>query len=225
MIAVTWTVTISIVAVLALGQQSVMFSPTELDGGFIKYSSSYSFEAALSLLSDQISEVAKSFRSELTAIIGADHEGFDAVFWECPPCTSTTLALQKFEFVILPTNELTKPSVQLSDVAFLDRLKSAKQGSLAVEFANIGGDSVLVSPIPERQQSSHYTHLKAFLRSATTENIDAWLAATAAAYTRTIQGSAGQKVWLSTHGGGVGYLHARIDRRPKYYHYRDYKNA
>jgi len=29
---------------------------------------------------------------------------------------------------------------------------------------------------------------------------------------------------LSTHGLGVPYLHVRIDNRPKYYSYKDYKD-
>ena len=203
-----------------------MFTKTELEGGFEKYiSTAYSFEAALNLMADQGSEIGQSFRSELNAIIGTDREGFDAVYWECPPCTSATLGSQKFEFVLLPTNELTQPPISLVGVAFIDKL--VPEGSpLAVEFANIGGDSVLVSPVPEVAggTSSTYSHLKAFLQTAPSKKIDAWWAATASAYGRTVQDAAGKKVWLSTHGGGVEYLHARIDRRPKYYHYELYKD-
>ena len=31
-------------------------------------------------------------------------------------------------------------------------------------------------------------------------------------------------LWLNTHGGGVAWLHIRIDNRPKYYGYKPYKN-
>jgi len=32
-------------------------------------------------------------------------------------------------------------------------------------------------------------------------------------------------VWLSTAGGGVAWLHVRLDDRPKYYGYAQYRNA
>lgn len=32
------------------------------------------------------------------------------------------------------------------------------------------------------------------------------------------------KVWISTHGTGVPYLHVRIDTTPKYYQINKYKN-
>ena len=32
-------------------------------------------------------------------------------------------------------------------------------------------------------------------------------------------------VWLSTAGGGVAWLHVRLDDRPKYYSYAPYKNV
>ena len=32
-------------------------------------------------------------------------------------------------------------------------------------------------------------------------------------------------VWVSTAGGGVAWLHVRLDDRPKYYSYAPYKNV
>ncbi len=32
-------------------------------------------------------------------------------------------------------------------------------------------------------------------------------------------------LWLSTAGGGVAWLHVRLDSRPKYYGYSPYKTA
>jgi hypothetical protein len=34
-----------------------------------------------------------------------------------------------------------------------------------------------------------------------------------------------QPVWLSTAGGGVSWLHVRLDSRPKYYGYHPYKES
>ena len=218
-------ITVLFVGELARGQEYVMFTQRQ-EGQVIRISSALSFEAALSLMSDQDSEIATSFRSELTSIISANREGFDAVYWECPPCSISTLASQKFEFILMPTNELTQPPVRLGEIAFIDKLVPTQGRTLAVEFANIARDSVLVSPLPEEgATTSNYSHLKAFLKSAPTEKIDAWWAATANAYSRTVRDAAGKKIWLSTHGGGVEFLHARIDARPKYYHYEGFKNA
>ncbi len=37
------------------------------------------------------------------------------------------------------------------------------------------------------------------------------------------RGEAEPERWLNTEGGGVAWLHVRIDQRPKYYHYAPYK--
>lgn len=203
--------------------QSMIFEEKGQTGGFIHFSSAYTVEAALSLLSAPTSnEIGQIFRKEITEIIGGDR-GFAAVFWECPPWTSDTLSVSRFEFILLPTNDLMPPPVRLTeDVAFVEKLR-VKDTELAVVFSNLDGDAVLVAPIPEDLSSSTYTHLKSFLNTAPKDKIDAFWSATANAYSQKVRSAAGKKIWLSTHGGGVPYLHARIDEKPKYYHYDLYK--
>ena len=38
-----------------------------------------------------------------------------------------------------------------------------------------------------------------------------------------LQNQKHQVLWLSTAGDGVAWLHTRIDKNPKYYHFEEYK--
>ena len=78
---------------------------------------------------------------------------------------------------------------------------------------------VLPSPLGE---DSAYSHLLAFLRTTPREQLhDFW---------RTIGESAIERLgdkplWLNTAGGGVAWLHVRLDDRPKYYVYGPYREV
>ena len=66
-----------------------------------------------------------------------------------------------------------------------------------------------------------YGHLAAFVRQAPRRQVHAlWqcLAATAKANLSR------RPTWISTAGGGVSWLHVRVEHSPKYYAYRPYAN-
>jgi hypothetical protein len=59
-----------------------------------------------------------------------------------------------------------------------------------------------------------------FVRQAPPEQIDAlWRVVGEKMHSRLND----RPVWLSTAGGGVAWLHVRLDDHPKYYHYREYR--
>jgi hypothetical protein len=90
-----------------------------------------------------------------------------------------------------------------------------------VVFANLGGDAILVAPT-ELAAASAYAQIGAFVRDAPPSQRDAlWRAVGVAMLDRI--GS--RPVWLSTAGGGVAWLHVRLDDRPKYYGWAPYRRA
>lgn len=89
-----------------------------------------------------------------------------------------------------------------------------------VRFPNLGGDAVMIVPTQCNGQNT-YTHLAAFLRRGPVEQQRAlWREVSLAMAERLGH----HPVWLSTAGGGVAWLHVRIDDRPKYYAHAPYRD-
>jgi hypothetical protein len=88
-----------------------------------------------------------------------------------------------------------------------------------VSFKNLGGDATLIVPCPIAK-SANYSHIVAFHRSAPPSQQHAfWIAVANAALARI----GPLPMWLSTAGGGVDWLHIRLDDRPKYYRHRPWR--
>ena len=145
----------------------------------------------------------------------ADFEGA-AFFWELPPLTAARLE-RDAEFVLIaaPMLERFRPERAPFDEHF-----RRAPGEDVIVFPNLGGDAVLVVPCPQGPDAN-YPHLAAFLRGAGREQVRALWRRTAQELLRSI---GEPPVWLSTAGGGVAWLHIRLDSRPKYYRYGPYRN-
>ena len=99
-------------------------------------------------------------------------------------------------------------------------------------FPNLSGDAVLVVPKPldavqsdssNDSTNNNYSHLAMFLRNAPYEQIQSYFRMVVATYEEQIMQQMSRKVWFSTSGLGVSWLHIRFDRYPKYYSYQPYK--
>jgi len=141
---------------------------------------------------------------------------FAAFRWETPP-TSTATASRPFEFVLLDSPQL---ACEPDPSAFAERFDAAAPGGV-VEFANLGHDAILIVPCPDNS-SSDYGHLAAYLRHSTESQQHALWKLVGTAMQRRLSP---KPVWLSTAGGGVPWLHVRLDDRPKYYAYAPYRDA
>lgn len=142
---------------------------------------------------------------------------FSAYRWETPAVTTETVH-RPFEFVILDSPGLARtPDPRPFEAHFAPA--DAEAG--IVVFENLGRDAMLVVPSP-RGPASAYGHLAAFTRHAPAfQNHALWRVVG-----ETMQQQvAAQPTWLSTAGGGVSWLHVRLDARPKYYGYRPYKES
>jgi hypothetical protein len=141
---------------------------------------------------------------------------YSAYRWETPPVTVDSLN-RPFEFVVLDSPGLDRIADR---VTFGEFFKTVDPGGIAV-FPNLGGDAILIVPTPV-DDTSPYSHLGAFLNSAPRSQLHAFWKVIGATAIRSI-GS--RPLWLSTAGGGVSWLHVRLDQRPKYYAYRPYCDA
>ncbi len=136
---------------------------------------------------------------------------YAAFRWETPGVTAATQT-HPFECVILDSPGLAR---RPDPRAFADHFTATE---VAV-FANLGGDAVLVVPSPAAEHSA-YGHLAAFARHAPEGQRDALWQAVGEAMAKRV---GDRPVWLGTAGGGVPWLHVRLDDRPKYYGYAPYR--
>jgi hypothetical protein len=140
---------------------------------------------------------------------------YSAFRWETPPVTRSSLG-QLFEFAILDGPDLDRTPDR---EAFADLFATMEPGSVG-EFPNLGGDALMIVPSPV-DESSSYSHLGSFLRSAPYSQLHSLWKMVGSAVIGKIST---QPLWLSTAGGGVSWLHVRLDQRPKYYVYQPYRD-
>ena len=139
--------------------------------------------------------------------------------WETPPITRRTADRRDFEFVLLDGRGLDRtPDAD----AFADQFStSSTADESVVAFPNLGGDAVLVVP---RAVGPHdaYGHLAAFVRQASPAQVhELWRVVG-----RTVEARLTERpLWLSTAGLGVAWLHVRLDERPKYYGFAEYRRV
>jgi hypothetical protein len=139
---------------------------------------------------------------------------YTAFRWETPPVTEATIS-RPFEFVLLDSPGL---ALRADPEAFAEHFEAASEDGVVV-FPNLGRDAIMVVPCPLAAPSS-YGHLAAFVREAPDSQWHALWRSVGEAMARRV---GARPVWLSSAGGGVSWLHVRLDDRPKYYGYGPYR--
>lgn len=160
---------------------------------------------------------AAELRSVLTAVIAASPHA--AVYWETPGVTEAS-AEEAFEMVTVAAPRLV--SQRARPDAFAAQIGGA--GESVRCFDNLGGDARLVVPCPLGAHEA-YAHLARFLREGPREQVDALWRGVGEAMRAWWTTRPDTMVWLSTSGGGVPWLHVRLDTRPKYYSYAPYRGG
>ena len=154
-----------------------------------------------------------TFRSMFNALL-ADVP-FSAFRWETPPITINTVT-RPFEFVVLDSPMLARtPTPEV----FADHFNTSPEKDVLV-FPNLGGDAIMVVPRLKTTVSA-YGHLAAFVREAPEAQREVLWQVVGEAMRRRVNNT--KPVWLSTAGGGVSWLHIRLDDRPKYYGFGPYR--
>ena len=156
------------------------------------------------------------FRNYFTQLL-ADSP-FPAYRWETPAVTESTVN-QPFQFVLLNSPGFAQRKSDPKPFESFFVTDNTNEG--IVSFANIPGDAMLVVPSP-RTDNESYGHLAAFIRNAPEAQLNAFWRVVGTSVNSRIGDN---PLWLSTAGGGVAWLHVRLDSRPKYYGYSPYKTA
>ncbi|MEM1169305.1 MAG: hypothetical protein AAGJ08_09600 [Cyanobacteria bacterium P01_H01_bin.35] len=149
---------------------------------------------------------------------------FSVYRWETPPITKDTVKRQ-FEFVLVNSPELASNP---DTITFGNYFTTDDVNNGIVVFENLGKNAILVVPSPIDSNASPggtpfsaYSHLAAFIRYG----LDAQKQALWRILGETVQQKISDNpVWINTAGGGVAWLHVRLDSRPKYYRYNLYKH-
>lgn len=148
---------------------------------------------------------------------------FEAFFWECPPLSRGTKN-RPFEFVVVNAPHLA--TIEADGEPFSEYLQEFQGQEKVQRFFNLGGDSLLVAPSQAAQKDPNtFAHIARFFRDASQSHQDEmWKALGQAVHERLSQVGNQSNLWVSTEGSGVYWLHMRIDPRPKYYHWSEYRN-
>ncbi|MDJ0616222.1 MAG: hypothetical protein QNJ63_05610 [Calothrix sp. MO_192.B10] len=141
---------------------------------------------------------------------------FSAYRWETPPITNDTAKCQ-FEFVILNCPGIARTP---DSKTYANYFTTSDLDDGIVVFENLGKDAVLVVPSPRGSESA-YGHLATFIRHAPDSQKHTLWRIVGQTMEKQISD---RPIWLSTAGGGVSWLHVRLDSRPKYYGFQPYKN-
>ncbi|CAJ1415119.1 unnamed protein product [Effrenium voratum] len=131
------------------------------------------------------------------------------------------MACRHFEFVILEASHLDSPPVDTD--SFKEFLSPLDGRPVAAEFTNLGGDSTLVAPAQATKNAQDYKHIGSFIRRAPAGQLDTAWQTLAAAVHRRLEEKPQATWWVSTAGGGVAWLHFRVDPQPKYYSHAEYR--
>lgn len=154
-----------------------------------------------------------AFRTFFNALL-ADSV-FKAFRWELPPLTPENVDCPFACMLIKDQTLVGAPDPE----PFAEQFVRARSPEV-LQFANLGGDAVMVVPAPGEPLSA-YPHIGAFVRKAPCEQRDRlWQSVGEAMADRLGE----QPVWLNTAGTGVVWLHVRLDDRPKYYLHAPYRS-
>lgn len=151
---------------------------------------------------------------------------FQAFRFETKGTAERNISSVHFEFAIVNDNSLYNFASDADPYTFADQFAACPDDPYACVFANLRGDAELVSPKNlENGDKDRYGHIAAFLRKAPTEQIQSVWKTVVTTYRDQLRARSPNPVWFSAAGGGVAWLHFRFDRRPKYYHYKPFKQT
>src|SRR5262245_35458775 len=168
------------------------------------------FEQALELLRSE-----PAFREFLSTVVRSSE--YVALRWEAPPITRSSIT-RAFEFVVGDDPSL---AITPEPAVFASYFELDSPSTIVRVVPNLGRTAQLVVP-RELVAPGVYTHLLSFLKGAPAAQVHAVWQCVAETARVAISDA---PLWISTAGGGVSWLHVRIEGVPKYYVYRPYRDA
>jgi hypothetical protein len=152
----------------------------------------------------------------------------NGLFLEMPPITLENYTSMSFEITLVPYPEFSnlQPNYSPFKEKFDFSCDSSGVRKSVVTFLNLAGDSLLIVPCPvfdEGGKPRDFGHLMKFVQLAEPRLMLELWRRVAEEVVQWLTAHPGQRLWVSTSGLGVSWLHLRLDTRPKYYHYLPYK--
>ena len=99
---------------------------------------------------------------------------------------------------------------------------------MTLKYTFSGRDGVMIAPLPKDSTSKRsnydYSHLAGFIKSAPTKDVREFWRVLGESVNERLSTNGGKPLWISTAGGGVAWLHGRLDSRPKYYSHDPYRH-
>ena len=140
--------------------------------------------------------------------------GFNSYVWETLPITSSTVQ-RKFEFVIISKPESsTNPDLE----TYKEYFDTAGPNNGVVTFPNLGYDAHLIVPSPLKEDVNYSGMAEFFSHAPRPQQYALWNV-----LAREIKLKLSEKnMWVSVAGGGISWLHIRLDEKPKYYSFMPY---
>jgi len=162
-------------------------------------------------------EQEKPFRSFFINLLSGI--SFRSYQWETPPVSANS-ADRPFEFVIHNSPAIDLPPDPDPFRSYFNKNRYHSESGITV-FDNLGSDAILIAPAPLKE-NLNYSHIGVFTGEAPLEQQHILWQVVGRVTESEISD---QPLWLNTAGGGVAWLHVRLDSRPKYCRHRPYINA
>ena len=165
-----------------------------------KFTSKIKFKTFLEELQHK-SKISEEFFTKLKS------SAFQTYFFETPSITGGSLDKKDFEFVLVSAPALHDVTADIS--AFSEYFDCDPHDKTVTSFLNLGGDARLVVPCPEDSvEHQHYSSLAPFMRGADHDQVlEFWSQSASIALDQARNSQ--EKLWMSTSGTGVYWLHLR----------------
>ena len=167
--------------------------------GVEKFTADITFKTFLEEL-QQKSKISEEFFRKLQS------SAFQSYFFETPSLSKESLETKDFEFVLVSAQALQ--NIQSDVGAFSEYFDCDQRGGTVTSFLNLGGDARLVVPCPQGSEHQHYSSLAPFMRAAGEGQIQEFWRESARIMLEQVRNSR-DKLWMSTSGTGVYWLHLR----------------
>lgn len=146
---------------------------------------------------------------------------FISYYLEFSPTTYNLMSDIIFEFVLVKTSDF----VNKTDIYSFGESNLNTNSNLIYSFYNLSKTSILISPCYNHNYNINiYNNIGTFMRSTNLEQKLLLLTTSFINYFNELLKNPDKKLWLSTHGKGIGWLHMRIDNTAKYISWKSYKN-
>jgi hypothetical protein len=152
-------------------------------------------------------------------------KGIPGFYWECVPVSNATQA-KPFEFVLIPC-VFQQP---FNSKCFDD--KRRKTDGAPISFKNLGKDADLIIPtIPTNQHNTsatafqHFRQIGSFMLKEDKQRSTALWKQVARTFKDQLNNiNPNHSIWMSTDGRSEAWLHFRLDTKPKYTKYVEFRN-